>query len=166
MLIDDRQNPRQNLWRQLEHQVCQQDGLILKQIGQQSDRFATALMGSFAALALFLALLGTYGVLAGSVNSRTREFGIRMALGAEASDVRKLVLRYGATIVLPGIVLGIVGAMVGARSLEALLFGVEAGDPTTYVAVVLGFATFALLSAWLPARRATRVDTVETLTAE
>jgi putative ABC transport system permease protein len=128
------------------------------------DRFATLLMGAFAVLALTLSLVGTYGVLAGTVQARTREIGIRMALGADVGAVRALVLRYAARLTLPGVVLGLLGAWMGSRWIGALLFGVQAGDPPTYGAAIALFALVGLVAAWLPARRATRVDTVQALT--
>lgn len=130
------------------------------------DRFATVLMGAFAVLALILSLVGTYGVLAGSVASRTREIGIRMALGADAGSVRKMVLRYAAALTIPGVALGLFGAWVGGRWIEALLFEIEAADPATYLGAVAIFLAMGLFSGWLPAERATRVDTVRTLTAQ
>lgn len=130
------------------------------------DRFATSLMSAFAALALLLALVGTYGVLAGSVSARTREIGIRMALGADGGSIRQMVLRYATAITVPGIALGLLGAWLSSRWLEALLFEVEATNPWAYGASVLLFLALALGSGWLPARRATRVDTVRVLTAD
>lgn len=130
------------------------------------DRFATVLMGAFAVLALILSLVGTYGVLAGSVASRTREIGIRMALGADAGSVRKMVLRYAAALTIPGVALGLFGAWVGSRWIEALLFEIDATDPATYVGAVAIFLAVGLFSGWLPAEKATRVDTVRTLTAQ
>lgn len=130
------------------------------------DRFATVLMGAFAGLAVLLSLLGTYGVLAGSVAARTREIGIRMALGADAARVRRMVLRYASAITAGGVFLGLVGAWMGSRWIEALLFEVEPTDPVTYASAILVFIGVGLLSGWLPARRATRVDTVQTLSAE
>ncbi len=130
------------------------------------DRFATVLMGSFAVLALLLSLVGTYGVLSGSVQGRTREIGIRMALGADNGSLRRMVLRYAAALTLPGVALGLLGAWVASRWIEALLFGVEAVDPLAYGLAVLIFLGVGLLSGWIPAVRATRVDTVQTLAAE
>lgn len=130
------------------------------------DRFGTVLMGAFAGLALLLSLVGTYGVLAGSVAARTREIGIRMALGADAMRVRRMVLRYAAGLTVPGIVLGLVGAWMGSRWIAALLFDVGAGDPLAYAGATVIFLGVGLLSGWIPARRATRVDTVETLSVE
>ncbi len=130
------------------------------------DRFGTVLMGAFAVLALILSLVGTYGVLSGSVEGRRREIGIRMALGADAASVRMMVLRYAAALTIPGVVLGLVGAWIGSRWIEALLFEVDTGDPATYLGAVAIFLAVGLFSGWLPAERATRVDTVQTLTAE
>jgi len=130
------------------------------------NRFATVLMGSFAVLALLLSLVGTYGVLAGAVAGRTREFGIRMALGADRRSVRTMVLRYSAGLVLPGVALGLAGAWVGGRWLRSLLFRVEPRDPVVLALTVIVFLATGLLSGWLPARRATRVDPARTLTSE
>lgn len=130
------------------------------------DRFATLLMGAFGLLALVLSLVGSYGVLSGTVASRTREIGIRMALGADRRSVRALVLRHAATLVVPGVILGLAGAWVARRWIQTLLFGVEAGDPLAYGLAVLVFAAAGTLAGWLPARRATRVDTVQVLGAE
>jgi putative ABC transport system permease protein len=138
---------------------------VLERVRAQ-DRFATVLMTAFAALALLLSLLGTYGVLAGSVASRTREIGIRMALGADAGSVRKMVLRYAAAITLPGVALGLLGAWSASRWIEALLFDIDPGDPISYATAVTVFLAVGLFSGWLPAERATRVDTVQTLSAE
>jgi predicted permease len=130
------------------------------------DRFATVLMGAFAVLALVLSLVGTYGVLSGSVQGRTREIGIRMALGADNGSLRRMVLRHAAALTLPGVALGLLGAWLASRWIEALLFGVEAVDPVAYGLAVLVFLGVGLFSGWLPAVRATRVDTVQTLASE
>jgi putative ABC transport system permease protein len=133
---------------------------------REQDRFAALLMACFAGLALVLSLVGTYGVLAGSVAARSREIGIRTALGASTQEIRAMVLRYAARLVVPGTILGLAGAWVGAGWIRALLFEVDARDPLSLSATVLLFLVIGLASAWLPARRATRVDTVEVLTAE
>ena len=130
------------------------------------DRFGTVLMGALAVLALILSLVGTYGVLSGSVAGRTREIGIRMALGADAGSVRKMVLRHAAVLTIPSVVLGLAGAWIGSRWIEALLFEIDTSDPATYLGAVAIFLTVGLFSGWLPAERVTRVDTVQTLTAE
>lgn len=130
------------------------------------NRFATVLMGAFALLALALALVGTYGVLAGAVAGRRREFGIRMALGADRESVRSMVLRYAAGLVLPGVALGLAGAWIAARWVQALLFQVEPRDPVVYGSAVALFLLVGLVAGWAPARRATRVDPARTLSAE
>lgn len=130
------------------------------------DRFATVLMGALALLALTLSLVGTYGVLAGSVVSRRRELGIRMALGADSGRIRRMVLRYAALLTVPGMGLGLIAALVGARLLDSLLFGVTKADPPTYVLSVLVLLVAGAVAAWIPARRATRVDVVRVLGAE
>lgn len=130
------------------------------------SRFATTLMGAFAVLALTLAVVGTYGVLASSVASRTREFGIRMALGADRGALRRMILGYAAALVVPGTVLGVVGAWYGSRWIEAFLFQVDPGDPLIHVAVLVVFVTMGAVAGWLPARRATLVDPAATLSSE
>ncbi|MEJ2203567.1 MAG: FtsX-like permease family protein, partial [Gemmatimonadota bacterium] len=138
---------------------------VLTEVRAQ-DRFATLLMGGFAGLALLLSLVGTYGVLSGTVAGRLREIGIRMALGADAGRVRRMVLAYAASLTLPGLLLGLLGAWAAGRWVEALLFGVRATDPVAYGVVVAIFVAVGLFSGWLPAERATRVDTARTLAAE
>jgi predicted permease len=130
------------------------------------DRFATALMGAFAGLALVLSLVGTYGVLASGVAARRREIGIRMALGADAARVRKSVLRGAAALTVPGVVIGLGGAWLGSRWIDALLFGVSPADPIAYVVPAAIFVVVGLLAAWRPAVRATRVDTVVALSGD
>lgn len=129
-------------------------------------RFATVLMAAFALLALALALVGTYGVLAGAVAGRTREFGIRMALGANRASVRGMVFRYAAKLVVPGVLLGLLAAWIAARWVQALLFQVEPGDPWVYGAGIAVFVAVGLLAGWVPARRAMRVDPARTLAEE
>lgn len=130
------------------------------------DRFATFLMAAFGILALILSLVGTYGVLAGTVASRTREIGIRMALGANRDSVRAMVLRYAAGLTVPGVLLGLVGAWVASRWIGSLLYGVGANDAPAWGGAVLVFLAVGALAGWLPARRAMRVDTIEVLSAE
>lgn len=130
------------------------------------NRFATVLMGAFALLALALAVVGTYGVLAGAVAGRRREFGIRMALGADRRSVRSMVLGYAARLVLPGVALGLMGAWMAARWVQALLFQVEPRDPVVYGSAVALFLLVGLVAGWAPARRATRVDPARTLSSE
>lgn len=129
-------------------------------------RFGTLLLGGFAALTLLLAAVGLYGVMAATVRQRTREMGIRLALGARAEEVRGLVLRQGMRLALLGCVLGTIGALAGTRALRSMLFGIRPGDPATFAAVVGLILAVAALACWLPARRAGRVDAVSALRAE
>jgi predicted permease len=121
-------------------------------------RFSTLVLGTFGAVALVLAALGIYGVLAYSVAQRQREIGVRMALGAQQSAVRGLILRDGMRAVVPGVVIGLAVALALAKLLRSLLYGVTTTDPLTYTAVILVLFLVATLASWLPARRATRVD--------
>ncbi|MGE0158907.1 MAG: ABC transporter permease [Gemmatimonadales bacterium] len=126
-------------------------------------RFLTLLLGVFAGVALLLASVGTYGVMAHSVAERNREIGIRMAMGAEPESVRGLVLRQGATLAAAGLVLGVIGALGLTRFLGTQLYDVGTTDLTTFVSVPLVLGAVALLACYVPARRATRVDPVEAL---
>jgi predicted permease len=121
-------------------------------------RFNLVLFGIFAGTALLLAIAGIYGVLAYSVARRTREMGVRMALGASASNVLRLVLGQAAVTTGIGIALGLVGSFILMRSLQSMLYEVGAADPLTFAAVALLLLIVALLAAYLPARRATKVD--------
>jgi ABC-type antimicrobial peptide transport system permease subunit len=107
--------------------------------------------------------VGIYGVIAYIAAQRTREIGVRMALGAQASDVRRLFLGHGLKLVAAGLVLGVAAALTLSRLMASLLFGVGPTDPVTYVAVSLLLGTVALVATWLPARRAARVDPVVAL---
>jgi putative ABC transport system permease protein len=129
-------------------------------------RFTMLVLGVFAGVALLLAMVGVHGVLSYTVAQRTREIGIRMALGADRQSVRGLVMGQGARLVTAGLVLGVVGAIGGARLLSALLYGVHPNDPATFGAVALGLGAVALLASWLPARRAMRVDPIVALREE
>jgi putative ABC transport system permease protein len=129
-------------------------------------RFTARLTAGFALLALLLALIGVYGVMSYVVAQRTREIGIRMALGAARGEVVRLVLGRGLRIVAAGIGLGLVAAYAGARAIERQLFGVPAADVTTFVAVPLVLVVVAAVACWVPARRAARVDPAIALSAE
>lgn len=130
------------------------------------QRFMMLLVGLFAATALALAALGIYGVLAYSVSRRTREFGIRLALGARGSDVTTMVVRQGMTVVAIGLAVGVVGALALSRLIAGLLFRTSASDPVTYAFVGSFLALVALGACCLPAMRAARIDPQETLRAD
>jgi predicted permease len=131
-----------------------------------APRFYAALLGTFAGVALVLAAIGLYGLLAYSVAQRTREIGVRMALGAPRRGILALVLRQGAVLAGIGIVAGLAGAFAVTRYLSSLLFGITPLDPATFVAVALVFAAVALLASYVPARRATSVDPLVALRSE
>lgn len=126
--------------------------------GIARERFALVLMGAFAFVAVALAAIGLYGVLAYSVRQRTQEFGIRMALGATAGQVRRLVLRQAAVVVGMGIALGTAGALMAGQWLAALVYQTSPYDPRVFVATISLLLAIALASAWLPAWRASRVE--------
>jgi putative ABC transport system permease protein len=124
------------------------------------------LLAGFAAAALLLAAIGIYGVISYAVAQRTREIGVRLALGAQRRDVTRLVMRQGLRLTLAGIVLGALVAVGASRVLSTLLYGVTAGDPLTYTAVAALLALVAVVAAHVPARRAARVDPMVALRAE
>jgi putative ABC transport system permease protein len=129
-------------------------------------RFAMILFTAFAVVALVLAAAGIYGVLSGSVTERTREIGVRAALGASRSEIRNLILRQGMTLAGVGALIGLAGAIAASRALETMLFGISHLDPITYIGVVALLMAVAALACWLPAWRAARVDPGITLRAE
>jgi predicted permease len=130
-------------------------------IGQR--RLTMLLLGSFAGVALLLAMVGIYGVIAYSVAQRTREVGIRRALGAQQGDILRLVLGQGLGLSLAGVAIGIGGAFALTRVMKGFLFQVSATDPTTIVGVALLFVGVALVASYIPARRATRIDPMAAL---
>jgi predicted permease len=129
-------------------------------------RFQTLLLTIFGALALFLSLVGLYGLMAYSVQQRTAEIGIRMALGAQESDVLRLVLKQGANLALAGIALGVAGSWCLTRLMTSLLFEVRPTDASTFSGVVILFCVVALAACYVPARRATRLDPMVALRHE
>ena len=129
-------------------------------------RMYAVLLGMFAGIAMTLAAAGIYGVIAYSVTQRTREIGIRMALGARRGQVLAMVLRQGLAPIVIGLALGLGGAAAGTRYLEGLLFGLTPLDPPTFAYVAIAFALVALLASYVPARRATRVDPLVALRCE
>ena len=121
-------------------------------------RLSTTVLGAFAGAALLLAALGMYGIIAYGVSQRTRELGIRLALGATPRRVMRMVMREAAWLGVAGLVAGVVAAVALTRLIRSLLFQTEPGDPVTYAATVLVLAATVLVASWLPARRATRLD--------
>jgi putative ABC transport system permease protein len=128
--------------------------------GRASQQLATSLLGSFAGVALLLAAIGIYGVIAYSVGQRTREFGIRLSLGAKRLDVLRLVVRQGLVLAGAGIAVGLAGAFALTRLLSSLPYAVNATDPLTFTGVTALLAAVAVAASFLPAWRATRVDPV------
>jgi putative ABC transport system permease protein len=129
----------------------------------REERLNLGLVVAFALAALLLAALGIYGVVANTVVRRRGEIGLRMALGARSGEVARMILGQGLRLVLGGLALGLLGAWAGSRFLAALLYGVEPRDPLTFLSVATVLLGVGSLAAWLPARRATRVDPAETL---
>ena len=144
--------------------VSTMEQLVAQSVAQR--RFGMFLLGVFALLALLLAAIGIYGVVSYSVTQRTQEIGVRMALGASASDVLKMVLRNGMSLALVGVALGLAGAFGLTRLMSRLLFEVTPTDVTTFTLVSVALTVVALLACYLPARRAMKVDPLEALRYE
>jgi putative ABC transport system permease protein len=142
--------------RQVIYGVQTLDDVVARSLAAR--RLSMILLGMFAALALLLACVGIYGVISYLVGQRTREIGLRMALGAQRSDVIRLVLGEGARMALLGVVVGIGGAFAMTRLMANQLFGITAQDPLTFVAVGTLLTLVALFACYLPARRAVHVD--------
>jgi putative ABC transport system permease protein len=130
------------------------------------QQFNMWLMTVFGGSALLLAAIGIYGLMAYSVQQRTQEIGIRLALGAEARHVKNMVVFQGMALTMVGVVVGLGSAFALARVLQSLLFGVQARDPLVFVAVPVVLSAVALLAVWIPARRASRVDPLVALRYE
>jgi ABC-type antimicrobial peptide transport system permease subunit len=129
-------------------------------------RFTTLTLGVVSGLALILGAVGLYGVLAYVVAERTREIGVRMALGATAGAVRRMVVVQGARVVLLGIAIGVAAALASTRALGSLLFGVQAVDAATFTAMAAAMVGIGILASYLPARRASSVDPIEALRSD
>ncbi len=121
-------------------------------------RFNLLLLGTFAASAVLLAVIGIYGVMSYAVTQRTREIGIRMALGARRGEIVRLVVGQGMAVALTGIAAGTAAALGLTRLIATLLFDVKPNDPLTFAAVVIALTATALLASWVPALKAARVD--------
>ena len=144
--------------------ISTMDKLVAESEAQR--HFALVLFEAFALVGLLLAAIGIYGVLSGSVTERTREIGVRAALGATRADILALVLRQGMKLAAIGVVIGLAGALASSRALTTLLFGVSERDPVTYAGVTATLLAVAVVACWLPARRAAQVDPAITLRAD
>ena len=129
-------------------------------------RFGAILLGLFAAVALALATLGTYGVISFAVSQRTREIGIRMALGASAAGVMRMIVGQGVGVAIAGAAAGLAVAIAVSGVLESLLYGVEPADPVTFVAIIALLLTAVAVASWIPARRAAGIQPTEALREE
>ena len=140
------------------------DGLLTDSISPR--RFSATLVGVFAVLAVVLAAVGIYGVMSYAVSQRTQEIGVRMALGAQLTSVRRMILGQTLKLTLIGVALGLAGALVVARFLTSLLFGVGVYDPLTFLGVAVLLVAVALAASYVPARRAMRVHPIVALRYE
>ena len=145
-------------------QILSMEQITARSVSQQ--RFNMILVGLFAGLGLLLAAVGIYGVVSYSVEQRTNEIGLRVALGAQAADVMKLILKHGVLLAVIGVGIGLVASLALTRLMNSFLFGVGATDPMTFAAIAALLVTVALLACWIPARRATKVDPMIALRCE
>jgi ABC-type antimicrobial peptide transport system permease subunit len=151
----------------IEEQLRQVSGLPVSDVRDMSEvvsrstsreRFYMLLMIVFGSVSLFLAAIGIYGLMAYSVEQRTQEIGIRMALGAEAHNVRGMVMKQGMIFAAVGIALGIAGSFALAKQISSFLFGVKVWDPLVFSLIPVMLAITAVLAVWWPARKATKID--------
>jgi ABC-type antimicrobial peptide transport system permease subunit len=145
-------------------QIRTMNELMFTQLSQ--PRFAMVLLGTFAALALILTIVGLYGVMTYAVSRRTREIGVRMALGAQRSSVLSMVLRHAAILLAAGIASGAVSALASTSVLKSMLYGTQPRDPMVMAAVCAAVAVVGLTAAFIPARRASNVDPMVALRYE
>jgi putative ABC transport system permease protein len=144
--------------------IVSMDNILANSLSQQ--RFNMLLLATFSGLALLLAAIGIYSVLAYSVRRRVREIGVRMALGAQRGDILRLILGQGTKLALIGAGIGIAGALALTRLMSSQLYGVTATDPITFISVSVLIVLVALLACYIPARRATKVDPIVALRYE
>ena len=135
----------------------------IRDIAVAQPRLYLVLIACFALTAMLLAAIGLYGVLAYAVGQRTREIGIRLALGAKRGEVLRMVMSQAGKLVIAGVAIGLVAAVLASRLLRAQLFEVAPTDTVTYVLVATGLLIVSLLASWIPARRASRIDPITAL---
>ncbi len=153
----------------LDPELAVADIKLMDQVADASvstPRFTFVLVGLFAALAVVLAAIGAYGVIAYTVTQRSSEFGLRVALGAQRKDLLRMVLGDSARLAVPGTIIGVLLALSLSRVVQTLIYGVSAADPIIYVSVILMVPAVALLASYVPARRAAQADPMQTLRAE